>query len=195
MKPALSVSQLIDETRPSVEQSWALELTFAESQILAGLRQLEIYTSTPVAAWLEGVFREDEYLQLADSDIFVNAIDCAEYIDVAMPLIQPKSLTTGWTAFRRIQGRIYRNPHGGRELAAKAFVLFVSAIALRSEADGLLAGISATAIQADDKRISNSFYLRAKRQIEMWDLPIDLNGSPAKVLSSLDTILQSTRWG
>ena len=192
MNSTSTISLLLDELRVNLNLDWPAELSDSESRLLMGLYQFEGYASVPVAAWLEGVFSENEFAELSGSDMVSHLRECADYVTSAMQLTDPV-LRSGWDATSRLVSSL-PDETDGRELARKAFVVFFAALALRSHVEPILGGKSNEKLCADNKRIANVFFDRARDRVRELELPVQVDISPTQFLASLDVNLQWTNW-
>ena len=166
-----------------------------ESRLIIGLWQFELYTSVPVAAWMEGVFTEKEFSELAHSEIIGNVLECAGTITIDMngSEIEDQLLRSSWVVLTNVIDSLSYETRG-RELARKAFVVFFTAIAIRNYLELLCGEEPVSTVTPDEKRIAVSFFERARDEAIKLHLPIELDVSPEHFLLSLDASIHLTNW-
>ena len=198
MAPENSVDNLFDKLRRKLEEEWPVELTPDEGQLLIGLRQLEIHTSRPVSAWLDEVFKVDEFAELADSDMVALLVECSDYVNARISSVRDEAFQAGWSAgwstFRQLLLTINEHSFDGRELAKRLLVLQFASVALRIDAEFVLGGTTQRSIISDENRLANSFLIRASNQVHAFAIPIDLSKTPAQFLLGLDRSIGALGW-
>jgi hypothetical protein len=193
---SVTVAQLLDRLRPELDREWPCRLTESESRTLVGLNRFQVYASVPVAAWLEGVFSEDEFAELSESSMVTNLRECADYITPALTdatRLADASLSSGWHAVCLLLTSVQAERRGPA-LAIKAVVLYLSAVALCIHAGSLLGGGIDQQLSADDKLTARQFFDRVVDYCASVDLPVDVHEKASVFLVHLESRLRLADW-
>ena len=198
MATTQTVAELLDEQRQQQSENWPKNLSDSESRVLIGLRQLEVYTAIPAAAWAEGVFSESELEELVHADIFENIAECTRYIDAAIHQTEcdPKLLDC-WRATSSLVHRLRKSEGTGNDFVRKSITLFGASIALRAFFEMLVAGVEpkrSRFVVPDGKRVSVAFFSRVKSEPQSLSIPICFEEPLVSVIAKLPTILRNENW-